>query len=301
MAVNLYAPTNTSTNTSESYASTNTSTIQHQLGRSANTIAGDNPALSLFCFWRAHVAKKTVTVSEDEIVDDNLQSMFILYCDWLGRTPIPRYWRVVENIIRPPANVDLDSPIPCLTQISIVKYVGRTVAWFRRAFPTHKDFKDLDATDPQAGPTWWSRLKPKLANQIDDLHQRFDNDFSYGANATRPLYFNNNPSGTNEVSETRDYVTTVDLKWVLKSLMKKANVGHNITDGPLQHRAWLSILYNAVGRPGEIKFVDTANFIWHPQIDVTDIVWLETKTSNLQAMGMLPYKVHYSVDFYHCL
>ena len=96
-----------------------------------------------------------------------------------------------------------------------MKYVGRTVAWFRRAFTTHKDFKDLDATDPQAGPTWWSRLKPKLANQIDDLHQRFDNDFSYGANATRPLYFNNNPPGTNEVSETRDYVTTVDLKWVL--------------------------------------------------------------------------------------
>eukprot|EP00956_Cyclotella_meneghiniana_P034115 scaffold101589_cov36-Cyclotella_meneghiniana.AAC.7 len=70
-------------------------------------------------------------------------------------TPIPWYWCVEDHVIHPSANADLDSPIPCLTQIVIVI---------------------LDATDPQAGPTWWSHLMPKAANQINGLHQRFNND-----------------------------------------------------------------------------------------------------------------------------
>ena len=72
-------------------------------------------------------------------------------------------------------------------------------------------------------------------------------------------------------------------------------------DGPLQKRAHFSLQYNAVGRPGEVKFIDTANWMFHPQVEVTSIQWLDMKTLTLQAMPMLADKTHYLCDFYHSI
>jgi hypothetical protein len=46
--------------------------------------------------------------------------------------------------------------------------------------------------------------------------------------------------------------------------MKKAHLGCD-RQGKLQQRAWLAVLFGAVGCGGEIKFVDTAKWMWHPQ------------------------------------
>jgi hypothetical protein len=108
-------------------------------------------------------------------------------------------------------------------------------------------------------------MLPKFENEVDmfHFHQKLDSDFTFGAIATRPLYYDNNNTfvGTNG----NDILGQIDLKSILKKLMKDANMGciNPTVAGPLQKRAWMSILYNAVGRAGEVKFIDTANWMWH--------------------------------------
>ena len=93
------------------------------------------------------------------------------------------------------------------------------------------------------------------------------------------------------------------MKSMLKKLMKDAIMGPiNPTDaGPLQKRAWLSILYNAVGRSGELKYIDTANWMWHYRYQVIDILWSEMKTNTVQAMPMFADRQQYLLCFYHSL
>ena len=283
--------------------STDDSDIIHRLGRSQNTINGDSPALRLLAFWRAHVANRPAEITETEIEEGNLEAMILLFCNWLGRTPIPKNCRFIDGNICPPALKDGgDDTVSCVGRKSLVKYVGRIIAWLRRAFPDHPDFKELNPNDQQASPDWWSRIKPKLENEIDDLLQRFDNDFSHGAIAVRPLYYKNTYGSIGRGDDTsRDIVSMIDLEYMLQQLFKDAVVGNNITDGPMQHRAWLTILYNAIGRPGEAKFIDTSNWTWHGRFDVVDIQWLETKTKSVQAMPMFPDKCYYLLDFYHAI
>ena len=152
--------------------STDDSDIIHRLGRSQNTINGDSPALRLLAFWRAHVANRPAEITETEIEEGNLEAMILLFCNWLGRTPIPKNCRFIDGNICPPALKDgVDDTVPCVGRKSLVKYVGRIIAWLRRAFPDHPDFKELNPNDQQASPDWWSRIKPKLENEIDDILQ----------------------------------------------------------------------------------------------------------------------------------
>lgn len=289
--------------TTNPYLKTNDDNIIHRLGRSNNTINGDSPALRIFAFWREHVANRKAEITEAEIEGDNLEAMILLFCNWIGHTPIPKNCRFVNGNICPPASKeDSDEPITCVSRTVLVKYVGRIIAWLRRAFPEHPDFKELRASDKQASPDWWSRIKPKLEDQIDDLHQRFDNDFSHGAVPVRALYYQNYYGSIGRGDDScRDIVSNIDLESMLKQLMKDAVVGEHIPDGPMQHRAWLSILYNAIGRPGEVKFIDTSNWTYHSRFDTVDIKWLETKTKSVQAMVMYPDKFYYLLDFYHAL
>ena len=128
--------------------------IIHSLGRSKNTRSGDNPALSLFAHWRYKRTNRKTEITEEEIKDDNLHDMMLLFCDYLGHTPIPAHWRLVDGEIRPPLSKEDADEVPALGAVTLVKYVGRVIAWFRRSFPTHADFKDLDPTDRAAVPTW---------------------------------------------------------------------------------------------------------------------------------------------------
>ena len=273
------------------------------LGRAENTIHGDGPALKLFNYYRAHVLKREGNLSSiqyEEIAEDNFQSLFILLTMWLSSTPIPRNWRLVDGEMRPSqAAENNDGATEILVRVTLAKYVGRVVQWFRRRFPDHPDVKHLDPRDAQAAPDWWSRMLPKFEKEVDSFHQKLDSDFTFGAITTRPLYFDNNFEGTNH----NDILGQIDLKSMLKKLMKDAIMGPiNPTDaGPLQKRAWLSILYNAVGRSGELKYIDTANWMWHYRYQVIDILWSEMKTNTVQAMPMFADRQQYLLCFYHSL
>ncbi|KAL7527061.1 hypothetical protein ACHAXR_003748 [Thalassiosira sp. AJA248-18] len=258
----------------------------------------------LFAYWRKREGERSGEVTATEIEEGNLQNMFILYTSWLSHTAFPKSWRVVDGLIVPPPNKE--GPVEALGRVTLSKYVGRTISFFRRSFPCHPDFVQLDPNDQQAGPNWWKRLKPCFEKALDDFHRRFDNDFSSGATKILPLYYKNEYDAMSNVhrreTDNYDIVSHIDMELVLKKLMKEAMVGHS-NEGPLQRRAWLTILYNAVGRPGEIKFNDTNNWMWHPRFEVVDILWQETKTSTstLQAMAMVPNKMHYLICFYNSI
>jgi hypothetical protein len=93
---------------------------------------------------------------------------------------------------------------------------------------------------------------------------------------------------------------SVDLKAVLRSLMQKARAGDTI-NGNLQRRCWLVATYHAMGRGGEIKFQNYADWVFDPRFEVTNIHWKELKKLASYAMPMMADMDGYECYFYHAL
>jgi len=121
-------------------------------------------------------------------------------------------------------------------------------------------------------------------------------EFTCGSGDIRPLYFNTkdynirllSEEGAEEAEEAAlsEIIPQIGLEYVLKRLIEQAEDGL-AKDGPLQRRAILSSLYNATGRPGEAKFIDTANWQWHSRFELTNIMWAQMKTLSLHGMGVI--------------
>ena len=203
-----------------------------------------------------------------------------------------------------PSNPNVQ-PVPILMKETLVKYIVQTIAWFRRQFPNHPDFADLDPNDAQDGPDWWRQgMMEKVGKDIEAFQKRLDSDFTFGSTPTRPLYYRNSLNvlerGEGGPVE-REMIAKIDLESILKGLFRKATKIGYAEQGPLQQRAWLSFLYNAVGRTMEIKFIDTNTWMYHPAFELLDTPWTETKTSTIQAMPMVPDKKHFLLCTYHSL
>ena len=90
-----------------------------------------------------------------------------------------------------PSNLNVQ-PVPILMKETLVKYIVQTIAWFRRQFPNHPDFVDLDPNDAQDGPDWWRQgMMEKVGKDIEAFQKRLDSDFTFGSTPTRPLYYRN--------------------------------------------------------------------------------------------------------------
>lgn len=72
-------------------------------------------------------------------------------------------------------------------------------------------------------------------------------------------------------------------------------------DGPLQRRAMILMTFVCVARGGEVKFIDTSRFMYHPFLGCMDFVWTEMKTMNRYSMPVFPNKSTYETDVYHAL
>jgi hypothetical protein len=166
----------------------------------------------------------------------------------------------------------------------------------RRKFPNHPDFKNLK---PDEHPSWWTRIRPLFESECDSFQLRLGSDFTYGATMIRPLYSKNDYVG-NDMPALSDYVSMTDLRYVLKRLFMDATL-NCLHEGKLQKRAWLAILYSAAGRGGEVKFIDTADWMYHPRIQVPDIGWTELKTKEKYACPVVPDKDDFMPDVFHCL
>jgi hypothetical protein len=124
-------------------------------------------------------------------------------------------------------------------------------------------------------------------------------DFTFGETSTRSLYQDNGQTG--HVGEViNDYVSLINLNSILRKHMKDAPLNCD-RNGKLQQRCWLTLLYQAVGRGGEIKHQDFTEWMWHPRYEVIDIGLTELKLLEKYSMPMVPHRNHFLNDFYHCL
>ena len=71
--------------------------------------------------------------------------------------------------------------------------------------------------------------------------------------------------------------------------------------GKLQHRWWLAILYQAVGRGGKIKLQDFTEWTWNPTYEALDIGWNELKLIEKYPIPVVLYRNNLLNGFYHCL
>ena len=135
--------------------------LDHGLGRAPQTLEGDGPAFNLFNYWRTSILMRPGDHSDmtyQEIEEDNLSSLFIKYCHWLGMNSVPRNARFINGELLPPVSQKKDAPVTIVMESTLVKYVGRIIAWLRRIYPRHPDFVSLKVGDPNAVPEWWTHL-----------------------------------------------------------------------------------------------------------------------------------------------
>jgi len=190
-----------------------------------------------------------------------------------------------------PKSAKPEEPTVILAESTLVKYVGKTIAWLRRKFPNHPDFVDLDPKKPNDVPEWWTTLKQKFSKDVNDFQERLDSDYIFGGPTTRPLYFgsdNYDPYisfADTSTTETKNITSQISLKYVIHSLMSKSTIGTRKNQaGPLEQRLRMAVTYNNIGRPGENKFVDMRNWEWHSPHELFNMLWQEVKTGTIQAM-----------------
>ena len=266
-----------------------------QLGQARSTALVDDAGLRLYQIYRQRRGKLPFDeIRFVEIAGDNLEHEMLSYSVWCSSTPIPKYF---DNNLQP-RNPNHEGPTKLLVTTTLAKYMGKVLVQIRRKFPAHPDFVGLREKEV---PGWWSRMRAAFEKECDSFHLTIGSEFTFGETTTRPLYSDNGHVGYQQSDlPLNDFISVIDLRSILHHLMKTATLGHT-TEGKLQQRAWIAILYLAAGRGGEIKFIDTADWMYHPLYQVTDTGWTELKTRSKYAMPMVPHKCHFLFDFYHAI
>jgi len=268
---------------------------ERQLGQATSTAGADESALRLYQIYRQRKGKTPFgEMRFVEIEADNLENEVFNYAIWCSSTPIPRFFD--DNLQPRRAS---DGPVKLLLKTTLSKYIGKIIVLIRRKFPTHPDFAGLK---PQEVPEWWTQLRPQFEKECDRFLLNIGSEFTFGEMTVRPLYSDNEFVGYSAHGEVpiNDYISVIDLNTILRNQMKEAKLSCD-REGKLQQRAWLAILFSAVGRGGEVKFVDIADWMWHPRFEVVDIGWTELKMREKYAMPMVPHKRQYLADFYHAI
>jgi hypothetical protein len=229
-----------------------------------------------------------------EIENDNFQSEILRYCTWCSSTPIPA--RFDENLEPPPPRGGGNHDIRLLMPTTLVKYIGKVVMKIRDTFPQHTDFTNLGAHEV---PQWWAAMIPQFTTECVRYHMRLGTEYTFGATSCQPLYEDNGFTGNCGPNIT-DFISLIDINSITRKLMKDAVINCD-RNGKLQQRCWLALLYQAVGRGGEIKHQDFTEWMWHPKYEVIDIGWTELKLLEKYAMPMVPHRHNFLNDFYHCL
>lgn len=238
------------------------------LGRAPNTIRGDRaPIKWVETYRRIHGKCSFNDMKYIEIENDNLEDMIIGMVSYASTTAIPRYY--VDNF-EPPANTNEDAPIKIIATSTLSKYIGKIIKMIQYKFPMHEDFAGLDINKQSDVPEFWTLLRPRFEAECDRYQNTIGSDYSFGDTTKRPLYLSNMHSPVNaDDSSIRDYVSRIDLQYILKTLVKRTtSIGH-IIDGNLQHRFMIALTYMGCGRGGEVKFVNTSDWIYHPPYGCT--------------------------------
>jgi hypothetical protein len=221
-----------------------------------------------------------------------LERKFQDFAGWLAKTPIPKY-PSQDDLLTPRAAHADSSLQPYLGGETLLQYLGRVRAALMHRFPSHPFGND---------PAGWADMRSDFQTEVK--RWQIGSSDGFGGTNTRCLYKQNSKDpklyefGRDAVFN--DWVSKCDLTCVLRSLMKKARRG-TTTDGPLQRRCWLVLTYHAMGRGGEVKFQNYADWVFDPRFQITDIHWKEMKKLATYAMPMMADLDGYECCFYHAL
>jgi hypothetical protein len=236
-----------------------------------------------------------------EIEADNLEMEIVDLMIFISNNPIPQNY---GKLFQPPpgraaqGEEDVEEPVKLLASSTLVKYVGGIIQLFRNKFPDHEDFDGLGKHD---SPEFWSRLHSQFGTAVTRFHHQIGSEYILADNDIQPIYSSN--QYTPPPTQIQDYVSLIDLQYILKKLIKDAKPGGRgvVDDGPLQRRALIALTFMCVAWGGEVKFIDTNRFMYHPMLGCLDLVWTELKTTNRYSMPVFPNKSTYESDVFHCL
>jgi len=236
-----------------------------------------------------------------EIENENLESEISELAEYCSSNVIPSRFTgtFVPKLPKGGGDINDDQQVQILKVVTISQYIGNIITLLRGKFPQHEDFAGLNANDV---PKFWTRIRPQFEKACKRFHNAIGSDYVFGATTVRPLYSSNFYTETHsEYAQIKDFVSMIDLAYILKALVQKATPGPQ-PDGPLQHRAIIAITFMAVGRGGEAKFLNTSNFMYHGgRFQCPDVVWTELKNMKRYAMPMFSNKDDWKSDFYHCV
>ena len=255
-----------------------------RLGQSDNAARHERVSLKLFKIYRNQDGCEDF-VTEVEIEYDNLKNIIENYAIWCSTNLIPKGFD--EN---------LESKQDGFVKTDTLEgYIGKVLMYMRYKFPNHPDFKGLKGKEQ---PVWWSDMRK---NFVKDC-----NNFQIKNRGVAPSL---EPKGVNLYWDLEtdlkglylekypeDYWKTIDLKSILRRLVSKGKLQpHNDS---MQERCWLGITAECIGRGGEIKFQSYNDWEYDHKLNVTDIVWKDSKVSNKYSMPMLP-DAKWDFNFYH--
>jgi hypothetical protein len=253
----------------------------------------------------------------EEFADENLKAYFLAFCKWASSTAIPAY--ADENM--QPSN--RENKRLCQRN-TIEKYIIQIKEWIKSKFPHHPDFQSPESN---FNPSWWTELLEQFRVKCDRFHQTIkgQGDTVFGETNYQPLFRTNqfeeipgisergpffrDPENSLEpwfpsFDETKltdhdDLISQIDLTYMLKNLCRNASTLR--VNDKLQHRCWLLLLHLAVGRGGEIKYINFKEWTWHGWAQALDIGWTEVKVLQKYPMPMVMDAHGWLFNVFHAL
>jgi hypothetical protein len=211
--------------------------MARQLGVSASTVMGDAAALNLWTAFRNEM-QSPIDVTPDQLKESGAEDLIEQICKWASTRVIP--YNFDKNLLRPPNST-------CkrvLTSVTLVKYVGKIIKYFRTVDPNHVDWKDLPKKQ-EAVPKWWTEMIPRFRLEATRFALQHQGEEVFGVNEIKPLY----PDLGLDDNNGREPLRICDQKHVFIKLVKNAD-SHNDN---LQMLAAIHATAEAIGRGGEAK------------------------------------------------
>ena len=285
---------------------TNLTVATRSIGRADSTNTVRASAVNLYNVHRSlrglcPIEKATI----DEFAGDNLRHSLLCLVIWLAETPIPKN----RNKKLQPTG---DGPVEILMPATIKTYFSHMKCQLREQFSQHPEWATLP---PTQDPVWMKELTNSLMNRAEKfyLKNKGNSDVTYGNSDCLSIFKNNHE----EISPDRmpptfwqphplddspplvmpkSYTDCVDLHSMCMAAVNGATMG-NLN---LMHRLIMVLIFHAVSRTGELRFINFVEWIIYFAFQAIDISWTQMKQTDRTAMPMVQDKT-WTTDFLHAL
>ena len=233
-----------------------------------STLAGDISALNLWVAFRKACGSPE-DVTRAELEDDGAESLIMELCRWASSRPIPLSFD--DNLQRKEPKSGKNTCNRLLQPVTLVKYIGKHIKYFRKVYPDHPDWRHLNPNHQDAVPQWWTELIPLFMKSARYFMLQYQGDGVFGVNDIKPLY---QDLGFDDNNSSTEPLRVCDQKHIAIRLVK----GATNTNNNLQMLAIIHSVADAIGRGGEAKSQTYRDWSFDYLWNVTNTPWKEKKT-----------------------